>query len=202
MADKDSRIEAGERCPGTSWDDLARSDSRRVPDFLLTEAYEDLGSEPLSVDRYVDPDFFAREIEKMWPNVWQFAARDEEMPEPGDSVVYDNAGRSYILVRQPDGEVRAFHNVCLHRGRRLREKPGHLSQIRCPYHAFSWNTDGSLKQIPCAWDFPHLESKDMSLPEAQVGRWGGYIFVKESEGGPTLMEYLDPLPEHFQRWQH
>ena len=55
----------------------------------------------------------------MWPYVWQFAARDEDLPEPGDYVVFENAGRSFLISRQADGSVKAFHNVCLHRGRKL-----------------------------------------------------------------------------------
>ncbi len=138
----------------------------------------------------------------MWPNVWQFAAREEELPDPGDVVVYENAGRSYLVTRQPDGSVRAFHNVCLHRGRKLRLESGYSRDFKCPFHGFTWNTDGSLKEIPCRWDFGHLSDSSMTLPEAQVGRWAGYIFVKENEGGPTLEEYLAPLPEQFKRWRH
>jgi phenylpropionate dioxygenase-like ring-hydroxylating dioxygenase large terminal subunit len=138
----------------------------------------------------------------MWPNVWQFAAREEEIPSPGDVVVYENAGRSYLLTRQEDGSVRAFHNVCLHRGRKLRLDGGWAKDFKCPFHGFTWNTDGSLKEIPCRWDFGHLTDEAMALPEAQVGRWGGYIFIKEAEGGQSLMEYLAPLPEHFERWKH
>ncbi|MNF76738.1 Naphthalene 1,2-dioxygenase subunit alpha [compost metagenome] len=124
------------------------------------------------------------------------------MLEPGSVVVYENAGRSYLLTRQQDGSVRAFHNVCLHRGRKLRTANGRVGEFRCPYHAFTWKTDGSLKQIPCRWDFKHLEKQDMSLPEAQVGRWGGYIFIKEAEGGLSLEDFLAPLPDHFVRWHH
>ncbi len=197
-----ARERSTENNPGGAWNDLAASDSRKVPEFLLENAQEDLGSEPLSTDRYTSPAFFQEEIEKLWPNVWQFAAREEELWEPGSVVVYENAGRSYLLTRQEDGSVRAFHNVCLHRGRKLRTAGGRVGEFRCPFHAFTWNTDGSLKQIPCQWDFENLEGKDMHLPEAQVGRWGGYIFIKESEGGLSLEEYLAPLPDHFTRWQH
>lgn len=200
--DSADSVARADRSPGVSWDDLARADSRPVPDFLLREDYRDLGSEPIPVERYTSADFFAREIREMWPNVWQFAAREEDMLEPGSTVVYDNAGRSYILVRQRDSSVRAFHNVCLHRNRRLRDKDGVAREFRCPYHGFTWNTDGSLKTIPCRWDFPHLKDEQMHLPEAQVGRWGGYIFIRENAGGPTLEEYLAPLPEHFKRWKH
>ncbi|HEY2750270.1 aromatic ring-hydroxylating dioxygenase subunit alpha [Phenylobacterium sp.] len=202
MADDRTVLPLGAaRCPGVSWDDLAAADSRPMPEFLSTESYRYLGSEPLSADRYTDPGFFAREVERMWPNVWQYAARDEDMPEPGDFIVYENVGRSYLVVRQADGSVRAFHNVCLHRGRKLKTEAGWANRITCPYHAFSWNTDGTLHSIPCAWDFGHLDRAQMSLPDAQADSWAGYIFVKENPGGPSLLEYLAPLPEQFARWR-
>jgi phenylpropionate dioxygenase-like ring-hydroxylating dioxygenase large terminal subunit len=172
-----------------------------MPDFLKAESYRYLGSEPIAAGRYVDADFFRQEVEKMWPNVWQYAARDEDMPEPGDYVVYENVGRSYIVTRQADGSVRAFHNSCLHRGRKLKTEAGWANRFTCPYHAFSWNTDGSLREIPCAWDFGHLDREQMNLPEAEADSWGGYIFVRENPGGPSLEEYLHPLQEHFARWR-
>jgi phenylpropionate dioxygenase-like ring-hydroxylating dioxygenase large terminal subunit len=161
-----------------------------------------MGSEPLAADRYTSSEFFQKELEAMWPNVWQFAAREEELPDVGDVVVYENAGRSYLVTRQDDGSVRAFHNVCLHRGRKLRLDSGWSKDFKCPFHGFTWNTNGSLKEIPCRWDFGHLTDEKMQLPEAQVGRWGGYIFIKEAEGGQTLEEYLAPLPEFFKRYRH
>lgn len=190
------------RCPGPGWDDLVETDSKPVPEFLKEESYEYLGSQPLAADRYTSPDFFKKEIEKMWPNVWQFAAREEELPEPGDVVVYENAGRSYLVTRQDDGSVRAFHNVCLHRGRKLRLESGFSKDFKCPFHGFTWNRNGSLKEIPCRWDFSHLSDEKMQLPEARVGRWGGYIFLCENDTGVSLEDYLAPLPEHFKRWRH
>src|SRR6218665_3413516 len=201
MAEQDPAL-GRNRCPGTSWDDLVAADSRPVPDFLRDEVYEYRGSEPLDTDRYTSAAFFQAEVEKMWPNVWQMAARDEDMPDPGDTVVYENAGRSYVLVRQQEGDVRAFHNVCLHRGRRLRSESGPAAMLHCPYHGFAWKLDGSIKDIPCRWDFSHLKDEEMKLPEAETGRWGGYIFLRENPGGPTLEDYLHPLQEHFRRWPH
>lgn len=201
--DLSSQPKPGEaRCPGTSWNDLMDTDTRPVPDFLRQENYQYLGSEPLKAERYTSPDFFRRELEKMWPRVWQFAAREEDIPQPGDFALYENAGRSYLVTRQPDGSVRAFHNVCLHRGRKLRLESGSASEFKCPFHGFSWNTNGSLKNIPCRWDFPHLKDEKMALPEAQVGRWAGYIFIREAAEGPSLEEYLAPLPDFFKRWRH
>ena len=190
------------RSAGISWPDLMKTDAREVPDFLTEESYRYRGSKPLPAERYTSAAYAEAERTKMWPNVWQFAARDEDIPAPGDYIVYENAGRSYIVSRQADGSVRAFHNVCLHRGRKLRTQDGSADQFRCPFHGFTWNNDGTLKQIPCRWDFSHLRDEDMRLPEARVARWAGYIFLRENPEGPSLEEYLAPLPEHFKRWRH
>jgi phenylpropionate dioxygenase-like ring-hydroxylating dioxygenase large terminal subunit len=202
MADIDPQMGGKARCPGTSWEDLMAADSRPAPDILTQESYQYLGSEPLDASRYTSEEFAKLEREKMWPHVWQFAAREEDIPEVGDYTVFENAGRSWLISRQDDGSVKAMHNVCLHRGRKLRTEDGHADQFQCPFHGFTWDKDGSFSHMPCQWDFPHLKKADMALPDAEVGRWGGYIFIREERGGPTLEEYLSPLPEHFKRWKH
>ena len=105
VADHLPGVFAGAHHDGAA-DDLAAADTNPVPQFLREEGYQYLGSEPIAASRYVSADFFKLECEKMWPNVWQFAAREEELPDPGDFVVYENAGRSYLLIRQADGSVR------------------------------------------------------------------------------------------------
>lgn len=189
------------RCPGTSYSDLLDADSRDVPDFLREESIEDLGSEPLSTDRYTSHEFMKLENEKMWRNVWQFAAREEELPDPGDTVVYENAGRSYLIIRQEDGSVRAFHNFCLHRGRKLRTRSGYTPELKCPFHGFTWNNDGSLKEIPCRWDFEHLEDDKMSLPELRVDRWQGFIMVSEKTDIEPFEAWVGPSIKHYERWR-
>src|SRR5512143_3118499 len=134
--DGDKPIGGQARCPGAGWDDLMKADSITPPDFMSKDAYEYMGSQPLAAERYTSPEFFRREVQAMWPNVWQFAAREEEMPDPGDVVVYENAGRSYLVTRQADGSVKAMHNVCLHRGRKLRLESGYSKDFKCPYHGF------------------------------------------------------------------
>ncbi|MEG3124201.1 aromatic ring-hydroxylating oxygenase subunit alpha [Sphingomonas sp. GB1N7] len=202
MADRDPNLSGSNRSPGISWEQLMDIDGRPVPEFLRTESYEYRGSDPIPASRYTSAEFAAEEAAKLWPHVWQFAAREEDLPEAGDYIVYENAGRSYLVSRQEDGGVRAFHNVCLHRGRKLRTADGSADQFQCPFHGFTWNKDGSFAQMPCKWDFAHLRDEDLLLPEAEVGRWGGYIFLRETPGGPTLEEFLAPLPEHFKRWRH
>ncbi len=203
MADADPQLNAGQaRSPGISWTELMKIDGRPAPDCLTQESYTSRGSKPIETSRYTSEDFAALERAKMWPHVWQFAARDEDMPEAGDFIVYENAGRSWLVSRQEDGSVRAFHNVCLHRGRKLRTEDGTADQFQCPFHGFRWDKDGSFKGSPCNWDFEHLTPAEMQLPEAEVARWGGYIFLREERGGPSLEEFLAPLPDHFKRWKH
>ena len=206
MAERDPHSASGmaggaARSPGVTWTELMAADSRPSPAFLTEDHYEYLGSEPLPVARYISEEFAQAEREKMWPHVWQFAAREEDLPDVGDYVVYENAGRSYLISRQEDGSIRAFHNVCLHRGRKLRTTDGHADQFTCPFHGFSWQKDGSFATNPCLWDFAHLAGK-IDLPQAEVGRWAGYVFVRDEPGGPSLAEFLAPLPEHFKRWRH
>jgi phenylpropionate dioxygenase-like ring-hydroxylating dioxygenase large terminal subunit len=202
MADIDPQMGGKARCPGTSWEDLMAADSRPAPDILTQESYHYLGSDPIPAERYTSEEFAKAEREKMWPYVWQFAAREEDIPEVGDYTVFENAGRSWLISRQEDGSVRAFHNVCLHRGRKLRTEDGHADQFQCPFHGFTWNKDGSFSHMPCQWDFGHLKKEEMALPDAEVGQWGGYIFIREERGGPTLEEFLAPLPDHFKQWKH
>jgi phenylpropionate dioxygenase-like ring-hydroxylating dioxygenase large terminal subunit len=189
------------RCPGPSWDDMLAAEKRPVPKHLTEQSYEYMGSEPLSVDRYISADFFRREVEQMWPRVWQMACREEEIPEPGDVYVYENVGTSLLVTRQKDGSIKAFHNSCLHRGRKLRTASGYSAEFKCPFHGFNWNTDGSLKEIPCQWDFEHLREKDMNLPQARVDTWGGFVFINVDGKAPPLLEFLSPIPEHFTDWK-
>ena len=201
MAERDPGLNE-EKDRGISWTDLMAIDSRPAPASLTEESYQYRGSDPLPVTRYTSPEFAKLERERMWPCVWQFAAREEDIPEAGDYTVFENAGRSWLVSRQDDGSVRAFHNVCLHRGRKLRTEDGNADTFTCPFHGFSWNADGSFRQMPCSWDFKHLSQEKLQLPEAEVAQWGGYIFLREEKCGPSLEEFLAPLPEHFKRWRH
>lgn len=201
MADIDPKIERPDRCPGVTYTDMLAVDSRPAPDYLVMESNQELGDAPLDPERYTNAAFKALEDEKMWPNVWQFAAREEDMPDAGDTVVYELGDKSFLLIRQPDGGVRAFYNVCLHRGRKLRTESGRAINLRCPFHGFTWNNDGSLKEIPCAWDFKHLEDQDLSLPEVRVERWQGFIMITENHDLPGFRDWVGPGVEHYDNWR-
>jgi phenylpropionate dioxygenase-like ring-hydroxylating dioxygenase large terminal subunit len=202
MADRDSTPDfAAARCPGPGVAELFENDTVGVPDTYRQDSWRYLGSDAIAAERYTSPGFFRLEKERMWPRVWQMAARDDEMPEPGDTVVYNILDKSFLLVRQEDGSVRAFYNVCLHRGRKLRTESGPASELQCPFHGFTWANDGRLKHIPCRWDFAHLSNEKLELPQVRVGHFAGFIFINEDPNAVPLEEYLAPLPEHFARWR-
>jgi len=115
MVDINPKVDRPDRCPGISYTDMLAVDTRPAPDYLVMESNQELGDAAISTERYTSAEFAALEDEKMWPNVWQFAAREEDMPDPGDTVVYEIGDKSFLLVRQQDDSVRAFYNVCLHR---------------------------------------------------------------------------------------
>jgi phenylpropionate dioxygenase-like ring-hydroxylating dioxygenase large terminal subunit len=128
------------------------------------------------------------------------ACREEDIPEVGDHEVYEVGPISILVVRTGPDEIKAFHNACLHRGRRLRAEAGRFSQIRCPFHGWTWNLDGTLAEIPCRWDFPDLKLEENSLPEVQVGFWGGFVFVNPDPDAGPLEDFLGDLSRHFERW--
>lgn len=185
-----------------SYQEILDRDTRPVPEHFREENAPDLGTEPIAASRYTSQEFFEREAEKMWPRVWQMACREEEIPQVGDYHVYENVGKSYIIVRTKPDEIKALANVCLHRGRKLVTADGCQHKFRCPYHGFTWNIDGSFKEHPFDWDFSHLTKADLQLPEAQVGTWGGFVFINPDPEAPPLAEVLGLLPRHFARYDY
>ncbi len=198
---EDIVVNSSARCPGMSYTEMLELDTRPVPEFLKEESTVPLASGPITADRYIDPEFMEREAELMWPNVWQFAAREEDMPVAGDSVVYEINDKSFLLVRQEDGGIKAFYNACLHRGRKLKNADGKCLGIRCPFHGFTWNNDGSFKEVPNDWDFQHVANDSFSLPEVRVNRWFGFIMITENEQIPDFPEWVGPSVSHYDRWR-
>ena len=190
------------RCPGPSTADIIRSDGDNVPPPILEQSYQFLGDDDVSYDAYTSRDFAAREIDQMWPRVWQFACRDEHIPKPRDSFVHDLGPYSVLIVRQADMSVKAFINSCKHRGMQLQPAGAResLKVIRCPFHGWTWKTDGSLMAIPCAWDFPHANKTDFALDPVRVESWGGFIFVNLDGEAPPLATWLEVMPDHFAHW--
>lgn len=192
---------AHRRRPSISYQDLLDADTHEVPVVLRLRHNEVSDDADIPVVRYTSRAYHEAELERLWRRVWQFACREEHLPEPGDHVVYEIGRQSYLLVRQADGSIRGFVNACLHRGRRLKDHDGHSSrELRCPFHGFAWGLDGDLADVPARWDFPHVQDEDFCLPQVQVGTWAGFVFLNpDPEAGP-LADFLGDIVEQFARW--
>jgi nitrite reductase/ring-hydroxylating ferredoxin subunit len=179
--------------------DLLDHDSRLVPDvYRWTNPLPGVAL-TVPVDRYTSREFHDLEVEKVWTKVWQMACRVEDILEPGQFVKYDIADISVLVVRQRDGSIRAHRNVCLHRGRTLKEQDGRADSFQCPFHGITWDLDGNLKHMPCQWDFSHTEM-DWTLRQVQVDTWGGFVFINLDPTAAPLADFLGTLPEHFEHW--
>lgn len=183
-----------------NYQEILDLDSRPVPPFMRERRVPDLGTDPVPSAHYTSPEIFKQSIDKMWLKTWQMACREEEIPKVGDFYVYEVVGKSLIVVRSAPNEIRALHNVCLHRGRKLVTQQGHRKIFICPYHGLRWNIDGSFAHNPFEWDFSHCPAGSMKLPEAKVGLWGGFVWINFDIDAKPLEEVLGPIPAHFERW--
>ncbi len=197
-SDDPVKIEA--HSSGISYQDLIATDHVSAPDVLKLESPIELPVKEVPISQYITREFHDLEMEKVWPKVWQMVCREEHIPQVGDHIIYEIGRYSVIVVNTEDG-IKAHHNACLHRGRRLRDRGGRVNQFTCPFHGFTWNLDGSLKYIPSRWDFPDIEDEKFCLPDAQVGTWGGWVFINMDKEAEPLMDFLGVLPEHFKIWK-
>lgn len=193
-------LRAGEaRCPGPSTRDLILADGQTPPDALIEQRYAFLGDADIGYDRYVSRAFFDLEMQKLWPRVWQWACREEHLLHVGDYLTYDVGPHSVILVKSGPDEIKGYVNACLHRGTQFRpsDSRGVAPILRCPFHGWSWSLDGRLKDVPCRWDFPHVQDEAYRLPPVKVERWGGFVFVNMDPDAGPLADHLGVLPDHF-----
>ena len=151
---------------------------------------------------YTDPTQFAREKAHIFTAEWMAACRAEEIPQPGDWLVFDMAGDDILVVRGKDGALRAFFNVCRHRGARLCAAPGEPTRqgraalptavlangfIRCPYHAWTYDTEGRLIGAPHLVDAPDFRLADFSLYPVGCAEWGGFVFLHTTPAAATAL---------------
>lgn len=197
-----SRVKASDvrRSPGISYQAVLDKDTRPVPDYLRIDTAAHLGDHDIPVDRYIDPGFHELEKEKLWPKVWQMALREEWIPNVGDADVYEINDVSIIVVRVAPDTIKAYYNACLHMGRNLIDRPCKVSEIRCPYHGFTWHTNGRLKHIPGMWDFPQIDARKFNLPEVKVATWGGFIFINMDPDCEPLEAWLGDIASHFEKY--
>ena len=146
---------------------------------------------------YFDPGIYAREVEEIWFKTWQFVGYARDLARPGDYVTADLLDQKILVSRGKDGRLRAFHNVCMHRGHVLAEGKGNKTVFTCPFHAWSYDTTGALKAAGNAENVAGFRLEDFSLSEIRVERLGHMVFVNLSDDGPALAEMCGGIVEEF-----
>jgi len=145
---------------------------------------------------YYDPEFFAAEKRTFLRAAPQVVCHESEIAEPGEWRTIEYLGESVIVIRGDDGEVRAFSNVCRHRGSRLVDGEAGCSKVlTCPYHAWSYARDGRLVGVPHRQEYPGLQTEKMSLFPVALEPWRGFLFVVLEPGAPSVHEMMAPY-EH------
>lgn len=151
---------------------------------------------------YLSAEFANLEADRLWPRVWQVACREEEIPSVGDVIAYDILDESVILVRTAPDTIRAFYNVCPHRGRRLVDGPGHVAQFMCKFHGWKWKLDGSTDRIVDEQDWEGcLTRADTDLVPVKVGTWGGFVYVNMDDEAEPLETYLKDVIERCGKFE-
>ena len=148
----------------------------------------------VSKERYTSPEYLRAEMARLWPRVWLMAGLTADLSAPGRYFTCEIGVDSFLVVRQEQG-VRAFHNVCLHRGRRLCEPgAGQVKSFQCPYHGWTWRTDGALARVPDRESFaPGPADDSLRLREVACEEWEGLVWICAAADPPPLRDYLGPV---------
>ena len=142
---------------------------------------------------YRDPEFFELEKERVFAPAWQVVCHESDLPNPGDWHSLDYLGESVFAVRGRDGELRAFANVCRHRGSRLLDgASGCARKIVCPYHAWTYELDGALAGVPDSASYPGLDKARHGLVQVDMEIWRGFVFVRLESRGPGVAAMMAP----------
>ena len=166
-----------------------------VRDRQWAEKYPDLGTGPVPTEPYCSDEHHALERERIFRRCWINVGRADDVPEPGDYVVRDLAicKVSLLIIRGSDGVVRAFHNVCSHRGNTLvlDERGSCPGSVYCHFHNWVYSDTGALIRVPDEENFFGLDKREHGLTPVNTDIWEGFIFVNLAPEPPeTLRQYL------------
>ena len=172
-----------------------------------TEQYPELGTSPVDYTDSIDPAFYEAEREAIFKRTWLNVGRVELLPKTGSYFTKELpvADTSLILVRGKDKVVRAFHNVCRHRGNKLvwndypqEEVKGTCRQFTCKYHAWRYDLEGKLTFVQQEEEFFDLDKGDYGLKDVRCEVWEGFIFVNLDPDAAPLKEYLGEMAESLE----
>jgi phenylpropionate dioxygenase-like ring-hydroxylating dioxygenase large terminal subunit len=143
---------------------------------------------------YVDPEILRREHERIFRSAWQYAGHTAEAPEHGTFFASRAGSTPVVVTRARDGELRAFLNVCRHRGHQVVEGVGMRESLQCPYHAWTYGLDGSLRSAPRADELAGFDRGKLGLCPVAVDTWGPFVFVNTTPEPEPLADALGSMP--------
>ena len=167
-----------------------------------TSEYPELGTRPVPIEPFISSQYFEGEREHVFRRVWLSMGREERIPQVGDYFVKELpvCGTSVIIVRGKDRKIRAFHNMCTHRGNRVAEVcRGSAGSFRCGFHGWTYDLMGQLIYVPDEDQFFDLDKSEHGLTRVSADVWEGFIFVNlDPNPKETLVEYLGQVVERLQ----
>lgn len=168
---------------------------QQSPALSVAEKQYPLPPSILDSTAYTGPAQFEREMSELFFKLWVPAFPAADLPNPKDFVVWERIRQSVVIVRQEDGSLRAWHNVCQHRGARLAKGSGNCAKAKflCPWHGFSYNLAGEVKNVPLRDSFDEAELKGLRAPPVRVREWSGMIWLSMAQDGPELLEFLGDI---------
>lgn len=163
----------------------------------------------IAADAYISADYARAERDHLWRKVWLQAGRIEDLREPGDYITYDIGPDSVIIILGDDGALRAFHNVCVHRGRRLIDTPegqrnarGNKTNMICGFHGWTYDREGQCTFAQHKEDWQGaLTPERTALGKVLVDQWGGWIWINLDPTAGPLLEWLNPVPDMLNPFQ-
>lgn len=160
-----------------------------------------LEAETLPPACYHDPEFYRREVERIFTAGWVMVGRADQIPAKGDYLTVDYAEVRLVVVRDLGGSLRALANTCRHRGARLLDGRGNCRAIVCPYHSWTYALDGTLRGAAGMEETAGFRKEDYGLVETRVETWGGFLFVSVAPEGPSLADWLGDLPGELEMYR-
>ena len=176
---------------------LTRQDYQRIAD-----GYDQNPAAAMSLkaEAYTDPAWFALEQNAIFAKSWQWVCHVEKVRDPGQYVTATIAGRSIVVLRDREGVLRAFYNVCKHRAHELLEGEGVANHIMCPYHAWVYRLDGGLHRAPHTESLVGFNKDEICLDAVQVEAFCGFIYVNLDPNAAPLAEQSGDLGREIMYW--
>src|SRR5690349_5296519 len=143
---------------------------------------------------YTDPDVLRHEQERIFRRAWQYVGHVGEAPEPGTFFTARSGRTPIVVTRARDGELRAFLNICRHRGFPLADGAGKRETLQCPYHAWTYGLDGSLRSAPRSEEIADFDRTELGLCSVAIDTWGPFVFVNTSRDPEPLSDALGSMP--------